>query len=107
MTGLFHCTQRTLSHALTSHLRPYPIMKNLPPDLAPFVITDCTSSVALDLVNKHYNGIVTSILYKETTLKGHDVLKELSYTMVFGRSILREYPVFLHTMHWLHWCGSK
>ncbi|EUC62858.1 hypothetical protein RSOL_460170 [Rhizoctonia solani AG-3 Rhs1AP] len=75
-------------------------MAILPPELVPLIIPDRATSLALALVNKHYNNIVTPTLYKKVTLQRCNVFKAFSETMVAGRPFLREYPTLLHILHW-------
>ncbi|KDN42274.1 hypothetical protein RSAG8_06941, partial [Rhizoctonia solani AG-8 WAC10335] len=71
-------------------------MTNLLPELLPLILSDRATSWALVLVNKHYNDIVTPILYKQVILQRVGRIKAFSDTMVSGRPKLRQYPRFLY-----------
>ncbi|KAL5634312.1 hypothetical protein ACGC1H_002400 [Rhizoctonia solani] len=75
-------------------------MLNIPPELVHLLIPDRTTCLALALVNKYYNEIVTLILYRKVDLRGSETLKAFSETMATGRPILREYPTSLHIVYW-------
>ncbi|KDN42283.1 hypothetical protein RSAG8_06950, partial [Rhizoctonia solani AG-8 WAC10335] len=70
-------------------------MTNLLPELIPLILSDRATSLALALVNKHYNDMVTPILYKQVTLESNEVIKAFSDTMVSGRPKLRQYTTYL------------
>ncbi|KDN33862.1 hypothetical protein RSAG8_13043, partial [Rhizoctonia solani AG-8 WAC10335] len=74
-------------------------MTNLLPERIPLIIPDDATTLALVLVNKHYNDMVTPILYKAATLEGIDDIKAFSYTMVSGRPKLRQYLMHLYIVH--------
>ncbi|KDN33140.1 hypothetical protein RSAG8_13771, partial [Rhizoctonia solani AG-8 WAC10335] len=70
-------------------------MANLLPELIPLIISDRATSLALALVNKQYNDIVTPILYKVIFLNGIDAIKAFSDTMTSGHPKLCQYPTYL------------
>ncbi|KAL5634321.1 hypothetical protein ACGC1H_002408 [Rhizoctonia solani] len=111
MIRIFLHTQHTLSCAnfvyLSRHHLSTIIMANLPPELIPFIIPDHATSLALTLVNKSYNGIVTPILYREVHLEQVQAIEAFSKTMMTGRPILCEYPMLLDlTYNWPGWVLS-
>ncbi|KAH7332687.1 hypothetical protein B0J17DRAFT_709698 [Rhizoctonia solani] len=72
-------------------------MSNLPAELIHLVIDQWRPILkALSLVNKHFNHLVTPILYEKVSLKSHHSMKAFGETLRNGRSILRQYPRFLH-----------
>ncbi|EUC62857.1 hypothetical protein RSOL_460160 [Rhizoctonia solani AG-3 Rhs1AP] len=81
-------------------------MANLPPELIPFIIPDHTTSLALTLVNKCYNGIVTPILHRHVHIEQVEAIRAFSETMVTGRPILCEYPMLLDLSYWPGWVLS-
>ncbi|CAE6512938.1 unnamed protein product [Rhizoctonia solani] len=85
---------------------PNHTMANLPPELVPSIIGNHSTSLALALVNKYYNDIVTQILYKDVALFGVGTLKKFSVTMAAGRPFLRKYPVSLRINSWPYSWGG-